>query len=240
MKKGSSFYWPMRLAAGKEERAALFALHGFLQAVDDAADGADAGEGALARWQRECVLLRGGEASTAEGKALLPFIHRFGLDVAWLEAVVGGCMMDVSGGMRMPSEEELTLYCERVAVMPGVLVLAILGHRGEAAEALAQALGQALQRTNMLRDAGEDAAIGRVYFPPQAREEFIVATEAYYQQAAQALARLPAQNLLPVVLMRDVYWRVFCRVRNGQSSGSHQVGWFWLLRHIMRFWLRGA
>lgn len=208
----SNFYWPMRIAGG-DKRRALQALHGFLHAVDSSADTPGANGAALAAWERECLALRTGEAHTREGRNLLPHIRRFRLRIEDLEAVVQGCRMDVDGTMHRPSPSVLTAYCERVACAPGRLILAVFGQRGEAAEALAFSLGQALQRTNMLRDEAEDAARGRHYFERTARQEFIRQTEAYYRDAEALLARMRRRDLLSVRLMRRAYWRIFCRVR---------------------------
>ena len=208
----SSFYWPMQLAGG-DKRRALRALHGFLHAVDNAADAPGADKATLVAWERECHALRKGEAHTREGRALLPYIRRFHLRIEDLEAVVQGCRMDVDGTMHRPSPAVLTAYCERVACAPGRLILAVLGQRDEAAAALAFSLGQALQRTNILRDEAEDAVWGRCYFAPSARAEFIRQTEGYYREAGALLARMRRRDLLPVRLMRRAYWRKFCLMR---------------------------
>lgn len=208
----SSFYWPMRLTGGHKRRA-LLALHGFLRAVDHAADASRAPASSLAAWERECAALRAGWADTKEGRALLPHIARFRLRIEDLEAVVQGCRMDAQGAMRRPDAQTVATYCERVACAPGRLILTILGQRGAQAEALAFSLGQALQRTNILRDEVEDTARGRRYFPPAMRDDFIRQTENYYREAEALLAHLRRRDLLPVLLMRRVYWRMFRRLR---------------------------
>lgn len=68
------------------------------------------------------------------------------------------------------TEDELMLYCRRVAGVVGFLVAPIAGYRG-GQETLDQALalGQAMQLTNVLRDVGEDLAMGRCYLPAELR-----------------------------------------------------------------------
>lgn len=211
----SNFYWPMRMALG-QQKSALMALHGFLRAVDNAADDVGGSKEALLAWREESARLGRGQALTPQGRALLPFIEKYHLDCGQLQEVVAGCLMDAEGVMAHPTPDQLTLYCERVAVVPGRLVLAILGAKGAQANALAHALGQAFQRTNMLRDRAEDAASGRQYVNPTELREFTQATEQYYAQAAMLLSEMPRFSLITVRLMRDVYWRLFCRV-----SGCH-------------------
>lgn len=207
----SNFYWPMRMALGNQ-KSALMALHGFLRAVDNAADDAGGSKEALFAWREECARLGRGEALTPQGRALLPFIEKYHLDCGQLQEVVAGCLMDAEGVMAHPTSDQLTRYCECVAVAPGHLVLAILGAKGAPAEALAHALGQAFQRTNMLRDCAQDAASGRQYVNPTQLREFTLVTEQYYAQAATLLSEMPRCSLITVRLMRDVYWRLFCRV----------------------------
>lgn len=237
-KARSSFYAPMRMAASGE-RAALFALHRFLRALDRAADMPSAAQAALDGWRAECAALRAGRPTTVEGRALLPFMERYQLPVAWLEAVVDGCAMDLDGQMRQPDPARVALYCERVAVAPGQLVLAILGERGAQADQLAHALGQAIQRTNILRDEWEDAALGRRYFHAADREAFIHATALLYAEADTLLLALPSRRLLPVRLMRDVYGRLFDRLRASRAAPTRQpadMPWLYMraLGHMLR------
>ena len=65
--------------------------------------------------------------------------------------------------------DELVEYCRRVAGTIGRLSLAIYGSSDpDRAEPLADALGVALQLTNILRDLLEDRDVmGRVYVPAQ-------------------------------------------------------------------------
>ncbi len=62
--------------------------------------------------------------------------------------------------------EQLMLCCRRVAGVVGWLIMPISGYRGGQETILnALALGQAMQLTNILRDVGEDLALGRCYLP---------------------------------------------------------------------------
>jgi phytoene synthase len=65
------------------------------------------------------------------------------------------------------------VYCRRVAGAVGQLSLAVFGARDlDAARPRADALGVALQLTNILRDVKEDAEMGRVYLPAEDLERF--------------------------------------------------------------------
>ena len=59
----------------------------------------------------------------------------------------------------------LRTYCYRVAGTVGEMVAPIFGCRDAAALVHAAELGIAMQLTNILRDVGEDARLGRLYLP---------------------------------------------------------------------------
>lgn len=74
-------------------------------------------------------------------------------------------------GPQVATDADLDLYCYQVAGTVGRLMAALLGvHPGneQAADEAARALGEAMQRTNILRDIDEDLAAGRIYLPAAA------------------------------------------------------------------------
>ncbi len=228
MSRRSSFFWAMRLAPARQRRA-LIALYDMLHAIDEAADGPGASDEALQIWRKECRALRqDGRPDSMEARKLAPYIRRYDLPVVYLEAVIDGCEADIRGDMHHPSREAVYRYCEQVAVAPGKLILAILGGGEREIEGLAQALGQAMQRTNMLRDRHADRRAGRHYIPYGEEAAFIAQTEAYYRQAECILNGLDRRGLLPVLLMRDIYWRLFMRLR--RAHGQHIEPWSMLPR----------
>jgi len=73
--------------------------------------------------------------------------------------------MDVTG-RRYATFDDLVIYCRCVAGAVGRLCLGVFGSRpDESAAGYADALGIALQQTNILRDIREDLLNGRVYLP---------------------------------------------------------------------------
>ena len=78
---------------------------------------------------------------------------------------LAGMRADLAGP-QITTDEEAAHYCYQVAGTVGRLMASMLGVRpGHAREAdrAARALGEAMQRTNILRDIDEDLANGRVY-----------------------------------------------------------------------------
>ena len=67
--------------------------------------------------------------------------------------------------IRAPDLATLDLYCARVAGAVGHLSVHVFGDPSAAAHRVADALGRALQLTNILRDLDEDARRGRLYLP---------------------------------------------------------------------------
>jgi phytoene synthase len=73
---------------------------------------------------------------------------------------------------RIESETDLDIYCYRVAGSVGIVMAAVLGATDPIAPLHASALGQAMQRTNILRDIDEDLGNGRVYLARETLERF--------------------------------------------------------------------
>lgn len=148
-------------------RSALVALHRFCHAADESVDGLPAGSPDASRrlevWRREVAALYGdGVVSTPEGRALEPFVHRYGMKRPDFDRLIEGLSSDARGEA-LETEEDLARYCLGVAAAPGFLSLSIFGC--PEARAYAHRLGLALQMTNILRDAREDLSSGRLYFP---------------------------------------------------------------------------
>ncbi|MGH6948143.1 MAG: squalene/phytoene synthase family protein, partial [Kiloniellales bacterium] len=171
-----------------------------------------------------------GEPRQPIARALRRPVELFQLPRGEFLAVIDGMEMDARGPIQAPSDEELTLYCRRVAGAVGLLSIRAFGARGAEAERLALALGEALQLTNILRDLGEDAAIGRIYLPrellakqgivgrdpvslladpllPPVLEEVAERAKARFAEAHALLAKLPRKRLRGARIMMEVYRR---------------------------------
>lgn len=88
--------------------------------------------------------------------------HRF------LRDHLAGFAMDLEG-WRPDTEEELLLYCYRVAGVVGCMMAILMGVSPEDEETLDRAadLGIAFQLANIARDIVDDAAMGRCYLPAE-------------------------------------------------------------------------
>jgi presqualene diphosphate synthase len=156
-------------------RRAMTAISAFCRVFDDAVDeapDASTGERQLAFWRHELVRVVHGEAPTTDvGRELRAAVEQFGVPTARLDDLVDGVATDLQAvrgtmqGAGFADEASLDRYCYRVASAVGLACLPVFGVHGPVAERFAEALGQALQRTNILRDLRSDAQIGRCYVP---------------------------------------------------------------------------
>jgi phytoene synthase len=172
-REARNFSYGIRLLpAGK--RAALSAIYAFSRRVDDVADGPMAKDDKLVvlAQVREDLDRLGRPTDDAVLVALADAISRYPVPRPALCDLVDGVEMDVVG-TRYATFDELLVYCRRVAGAVGRLSLAVFGTSDpHVAEPLADALGVALQLTNILRDVREDAEMGRVYVPAEDLERF--------------------------------------------------------------------
>ena len=168
---GSSFYAGMRILP-KPQREAMYAVYAFCRAVDDVADDGGTREersAGLARWRDGIDALYAGRP-TPDTAPLAEAVRRYGLAREDFIAVIDGMAMDAAEDIRAPDEATLDLYCDRVASAVGRLSVRIFGVSEANGHGLAHHLGRALQKTNILRDIDEDAAMGRLYLPREKLE----------------------------------------------------------------------
>jgi phytoene synthase len=163
---GTSFYWAMRLLP-QERRDGMYAVYAFCREVDDIADDWPESErpAGLAAWREEIEALYAGRPQHLIAQALAAPAARYRLRKPDFHDIIDGMEMDAVETIRAPDLAKLDLYCARVAAAVGHLSVHVFGDPGEAAHQVADALGRALQLTNILRDLAEDAARGRLYLP---------------------------------------------------------------------------
>ncbi|HEX3883461.1 MAG TPA: presqualene diphosphate synthase HpnD [Stellaceae bacterium] len=164
---GTSFYWAMRLLP-QARRDGMYAVYAFCREVDDIADDLPTlaeKQAGLAMWRDEIAALYTGTPRHPVARALREPVARFALRRGDFEAVIDGMEMDAVADIRAPDLATLDTYCGRVAGAVGHLSVHVFGDSGDEAHRVADALGRALQLTNILRDLDEDARRGRLYLP---------------------------------------------------------------------------
>jgi phytoene synthase len=168
-----NFSYGIRLLPS-DKRRALSAVYATARRIDDIGDGplSDA---------EKLDGLAGVESSLhrldeADGDpvlvALADAVCRFPIPLGAFDELVAGCRADVSVHS-YATFEDLVGYCRCVAGSVGRLSVGIYSPPAlERSWDLADALGIALQLTNILRDLREDRLVGRVYLPAEDLERF--------------------------------------------------------------------
>ena len=156
------------------ERRAIRSLYAFCRASDDLVDCANTTLHETNSWRAEVNL----PADRQSNPILLSWAcvrEQYSIDRSYERELLDGIEMDLTFH---PFETwgDLQTYCYRVASTVGLLSMPVIGlAKGasfEQASTYAVKLGIALQLTNILRDVGEDAGRGRVYFPREDLERF--------------------------------------------------------------------
>jgi presqualene diphosphate synthase len=227
---GTSFYWAMRLLP-RDRRNGMYAVYAFCREVDDIADDERPPAQklvALALWREEIAALYAGRPRHIVAVALRDPVVRYGLRREDFLQVIDGMEMDAREAIRAPDLATLDLYCARVAAAVGHLSVHVFGDPGENAHRVADALGRALQLTNILRDLDEDARRGRLYLPREMLDrhgirgneplavladprlssvcrDLAAVAERHFADAAAAMALCSRRAMRPAAVMGAVY-----------------------------------
>ena len=172
-----NFSYGIALLPG-DKRRALSAVYAYARRIDDIGDG-DLPPAvklvALTASREEISSLIAGTAPPAGDlvlQALADAAGRMPIPLAAFLELIEGCEADVHG-KAYETFDDLEHYCRCVAGSIGRLSLGVFGVADPATAApLADALGVALQLTNILRDIREDLGNGRVYLPAEDLEKF--------------------------------------------------------------------
>ena len=157
-----------------EQRLAIRALYGFCRTTDDLVDRQGATLKEIEAW-RARVIAPILESDPAILKVWKWTRQQYGADPRYESELIDGVSMDLNR-RTYETWEELQNYCYGVASTVGLLSTPIIGLvegiTFEKAAPYAIKLGIALQLTNILRDVGEDAVLGRVYLPNEDLKTF--------------------------------------------------------------------
>jgi phytoene synthase len=227
---GTSFYWAMRLLP-HHRRNGMYAVYAFCREVDDIADGERPVQhklAALTAWREEIDGLFAGHPRHLITRALNEPVLRYHLRRRDFHAVIDGMEMDARDAICGPDLATLDLYCARVACAVGHLSIHVFGDESDAAHAVAESLGRALQLTNILRDLDEDARRGRLYLPheildrhgirstdpvavlqhpalPAVCREVAAIAEEHFEESMRMMARCARRAMRPAAVMAALY-----------------------------------
>lgn len=191
------------------------ALYAYCRVADDMVDGQpDPAAAVQVLSQRLDALYAGRPGPDLVDRAMAAVVQRHGIPPALPRALIEGFAWDAQG-RRYETFDDLQAYAARVAGTVGAMMSLLMGVRSPAALARACDLGVAMQLSNIARDVGEDAAMGRLYLPRQWMREagldpdawlarpchspalasvvqrLLQAAEALYTRVGEGVAELP-------------------------------------------------
>ena len=195
LRHGSKTFLAASMLLPRRVHEPASALYAFCRLADDAVDGQDGGqqrasasapqpaERRAVEHLRERIRLAyaGMPQAHAADRALAAVVAHHGIPQALFDALLEGFEWDLQG-RRYDSIESLHDYAARVAGTVGAMMALLMGVR--TAEGLARAcdLGVAMQLSNIARDVGEDARMGRLYLPRHWLAEAGIDADAWLAQ----------------------------------------------------------
>jgi phytoene synthase len=187
-------------------RAPAFVFYSYCRRADDAIDHASEPQAACEELNDELERIFSGRARhTPQEQALSALVHAYNLPRAPFDALLEGFAWDAQGRTYDTIEDTIE-YGIRVAGTVGIVMAALMGRRERFALARACDLGVAMQLTNICRDVGEDAKMGRVYLPAQWLAQAglspndLIASQAQREKLAPVVERM-------LGLARELYRR---------------------------------
>jgi phytoene synthase len=233
IRKGSrTFHFSSRFMS-RQRRNSFYAIYAFCRHTDNLIDDNE-GNPRLQRllirdWKRR--FLADFRKGYSTDPILNPFIYvmkKHNIPLRYPLDLIRGVSMDI-GKKEYGTFSELRTYCYRVASVVGIMLMHVMGIENlRRAKKYATKLGIAMQLTNILRDVGEDARMGRVYFPKDELARFglsirdvlglrrtsgmvsflkfqIARARRYYEEALAGLAMIHKEVRLVISLAFTLY-----------------------------------
>lgn len=168
LRQGSLTFFAASLLLPRNVCDPASALYAFCRQADDLVDerpaGSDGREAiAHLRYRLQCAY-RGQPLPTIADRALAHVVSHHRIPPALPEALVEGFEWDVNG-RGYETLDDVYAYAARVAGSVGAMMAMLMGVRSADGLARACDLGVAMQLSNIARDVGDDARMGRLYLP---------------------------------------------------------------------------
>ncbi|HSG88018.1 MAG TPA: phytoene/squalene synthase family protein [Pseudomonadales bacterium] len=165
LRRGSrSFYLASFLLPARVSGAAA-ALYAFCRLVDDAIDVQERAPDALPRlFERLERAYAGTPLDHPVDRAFAVTVAEEQIPEALPRALLEGMSWDAEG-RGCETLSDVYAYSARVAASVGAMMSVVMGRRAPLTVARACDLGVAMQLSNIARDVGEDARLGRLYLP---------------------------------------------------------------------------
>ena len=249
LRAGSRTFFAASLLLPERIRAPATALYAFCRLSDDAVDlGTASPTAAVAQLhERLAAIYASAPWPLPADRAFADTVARFDIPREMPEALIEGLAWDAAG-RQYETLSDLNAYGARVAGAVGTMMTLVMGRRAQATLARACELGMAMQLSNIARDVGEDARVGRLYLPRQWMREagldpdawlerpaftpalggvvarLLAAADDLYAGAAPGIADLPLSCRAAIRAARFLYAEIGHEVaRNGHDSMSRRA-----------------
>lgn len=177
IKAGSKTFYFASSFMGRERRNSVYAIYSFCRHTDNLVDDNEGNQRLqtllITDWKKR--LLEAYKTGYSTDPILNPFVYvmkKNHIPLRYAIELINGVSMDISK-KEYKNFRELRKYCFRVASVVGLMLTYVLGIDNITKfKKYATKLGIAMQLTNILRDVGEDARMGRVYFPKDELAKF--------------------------------------------------------------------
>jgi 15-cis-phytoene synthase len=221
-------------------------VYAFCRMADDSVDEAPDAETkirGITRWRRSLENAYQGRATHPVMIQLMDTIKDYDIPKEYFQQLLDGVEMDITHN-RYETFAALNTYCYKVASVVGLICIRIFGYRDIRIPAYAENLGMALQLTNILRDIGRDAKMGRIYLPLEDLRHFGVTegqilegkvtdgfrslidmqwnrAEAYYRRAEESWDPAEIHTMYPALIMKTVYHQLLEKIRSVRYDVFH-------------------
>lgn len=245
---GSRSFYAASMLLPSRQRFAARALYAFCRNSDDLVDDGTSGAQSISRLrERLDDIYRGKPADLACDRAFAAIVVAYEIPRELPAALIEGFEWDIAN-RRYETLDDLLEYAARVAASVGVMMSLLMLRRDRHVLARAAELGLAMQLTNIARDVGEDARMGRVYIPAQWLDEvgldrdafirqpvhdertrilvgrLLAAADEYYDRAVTGVQGLPANCRHSIMSAAHIYRSIGdAIIRNQHNSIDHRA-----------------
>ncbi len=247
LRHGSHSFYAASLLIPSDYRSPMTALYAYCRDADDAVDSnPEPAKGLERLYKRLSRIYAGRPKNHPVDRAFADVVERYDIPFALPAALLEGFEWDVTG-RRYNTLSDVYAYSARVAGTVGAMMTLIMGIRDREIVSRALDLGVAMQITNICRDVGEDAAIGRVYLPDELLRSFSIDRDSWqqhpvindgirqsvevllsiaarlYRQSEWGIAQLPVRCRPGIFAARSIYAEIGAEIeRNNFDSVSQR------------------
>jgi phytoene synthase len=219
--RARNFYYSFLLLP-KQKRLSMCAVYAFMRVCDDLSDEPGATLEGLDRWRADLDrVLKGEEAAHELWPAFRHTVEQYRIPARYFHEMIDGVASDLQP-RDILTFDDLYRYCYHVASVVGMTIIHIYGFEDPRALSLAEKCGIAFQLTNIIRDAGEDRALGRDYFPAEDRTRFgderemlrhyAARARIYYEEARPLLDLIHRDARRSLWAIMEIYRRLLDRI----------------------------